>query len=649
MRSFLKAIRVSLRYKWSIVGAIISSLAIALLWGASITTIYPFVRIVFRGETVNTWVDREIDKASVNLENVRAEIEELEKTPDANLTVKKSRLAAEEKALEWFRSIQPIVRKHSPSTPFGTLALAMGLLLVATILKGAFLVAGVVLVARVSHRTVMDMRRRFYRDSLLMDQKRIDRIGTSNLMTMLTHNMNIVSGGLTAFYGKSIREPLKMVACLVGAAFISWRLLLLSMLVVPFGAIAIHLISKRMRRATTNEMGGISAVFQTLIETFNAIKTVRIFTQESRERKRFKEESRSLYQMGMRISFFDALLRPITEIVGILVVVIAIMAGAYLVLNQQTHLLGIQISSRPLDPELLMVFFAMLAGAADPARKMGEIYYVLVRGGTACERLFETFERENNIRMPDEPIVVPEHNQSIEFRDVVFRYQRKTKVIGKLNLKINFKQSVAICGSNGSGKSSLVNLLCRFYDPNKGQVLLDGKDLSQMNPKKLRRQIAWVTQDAVLFKGTIWDNLTYAKPDATKSEVAAATEMVMVDEFISKLPLGFDTDIGDAGKKLSGGQRQKLALARAILSDPRILILDEATSQMDVRSRQMVHENLVDFIKERTTIIITHDAQSLCLAERFVFIREGRIYRDWTASEPNTDSRVIQRLLARAA
>ena len=263
--------------------------------------------------------------------------------------------------------------------------------------------------------------------------------------------------------------------------------------------------------------------------------------------------------------------------------------------------------------------------------------------------LFETFDQENKIRMPDKPIVVPEHNQNIEFRDVVFRYQQKTKVLGKLNLKINFKQSVAICGSNGSGKSSLVNLLCRFYDPNQGQVLLDGKDLSQMNPKKLRRQIAWVTQDAVLFKGTIWDNLTYANPKATKSEVVAATEMVMVDEFISKLPLGFDTDIGDAGKKLSGGQRQKLALARAILSDPRILILDEATSQMDVRSRQMVHENLVDFIRDRTTITITHDAQSLVLADRFVFLREGRIYRDWSASEPNTDSRVIQRLLARAA
>ena len=236
-------------------------------------------------------------------------------------------------------------------------------------LKGVCLVAGVVLVARISHSTVLDMRRDFYARALLMDQKKIDKNGTSSLMTMLTHNMNVVSGGLTALYGKSIREPLKMLACLGSAAFISWRLLVISMLVVPFGAWAIHSISRRMRRATLNEMGGMTSAFQTLIETFGAIKTVRIYNQEEGEKKRFHGDSYSLYQMGMRISFYDALLRPITEIVGIFVVVIAILAGAYLVLNQQTHLFGIWISARPLDPELLMVFFAMLAGAADPARK----------------------------------------------------------------------------------------------------------------------------------------------------------------------------------------------------------------------------------------------------------------------------------------
>lgn len=648
MRSFLKAIRVSLKYKWSITGAILSSLIIAVLWGASITTIYPFVRIVFRGETVQTWVEQEISKAEKNLGSVKQEITDRE-AAGQDTTSRRSRLAAEEKALAWFKSIKPYVTEYAPTTPFATLMLAMSLLLVATILKGACLVLGVVLVSRIAHRTVLDMRREFYAKALLMDQKRIDRMGTSNLMTMLTHNMNVVSGGLTAFYGKSIREPLKMIACLGAAAFISWRLLLLSLVVVPFGAWAIHALSKRMRRATLNEMGGIAAVFQTLIETFGAIKTVRIYNQEEGEKKRFKEDSASLYQMGMRISFYDALLRPITEILGIFVVVVAILAGAYLVLNQQTHLFGIWISARPLDPELLMVFFAMLAGAADPARKMSEIYYLLVRGGTACERLYETFDRENKVKAPEHPVAVPEHKGKIEFKEVLFRYQRKRRVLHKFNLEIPYQQTIAICGSNGSGKTTIVNLICRFYDPNRGSILIDGRDVKQMDPLEIRRQVAWVTQDAVLFHGTIRENIIYSNPQATEEQINEVLQKVRMDEFVADLPQGLETEVGDEGKLLSGGQRQKICLARAMICDPRILILDEATSQMDTHSRTQVNLNLAEFIKDRTTIIITHDADSLCLAERIIFLRQGKIYRDWAASEPKTDSRVVQRLLARAA
>lgn len=648
MPHFWKAIRVSLRYKWSIVGAILSSLTIAMLWGASITTIYPFVRIVFRGETVHTWIEEELTKAESNLAKVKEEIEERKEQGLDNRT-RIDRLRAEEKAIQWFRSVQPMVKQYAPATPFGTLLLAMGLLLTATVLKGICLVVGVVLVSRIAHRTVLDMRRDFYGRALLMDQKRIDQMGTSNLMTLLTHNMNVVSGGLSAFYGKSIREPLKMLACLAAAAFISWKLLILSLFVVPFGAWAIHSISKRMRRATTNEMGGITAVFQTLIETFGAIKTVRIYNQEDGEKKRFDADSAQLYRMGMRISFFDALLRPITEILGIFVVVIAILAGAYLVLNQQTHLFGIRISPRPLDPELLMVFFAMLAGTADPARKMSEIYYLLIRGGTACEKLYEIFELENKVKAPANPAPVPLHSKEIQFQGVLFRYQKRRRVLHQFNLTIPYQQNLAICGGNGSGKSTIVNLICRFYDPNRGAILMDGQDISQVDPMELRKQIAWVTQDAVLFRGTIRDNILYSKPDATDAEIERVLKLVAVDEFIRQLPAGLDTEVGDDGKMLSGGQRQKIGLARAMICDPRIMILDEPTSQMDAHSRRQVNLNLIEFLRDRTAILITHDPDALCLADRIIFLRQGKIYRDWEASEPKTDSRVVQRLLARAA
>ena len=218
-----------------------------------------------------------------------------------------------------------------------------------------------------------------------------------------------------------------------------------------------------------------------------------------------------------------------------------------------------------------------------------------------------------------------------------------------MNLTIPFGQNLAISGSNGSGKSTIVNLICRFYDPNRGSILLDGVDIRDIDPIDLRNQIAWVTQDAVLFRGTIRDNILYSKPSASDEEIQNVLRLAMIDDFIQELPAGLDTEVGDDGKLLSGGQRQKICLARAMICEPKIMILDEPTSQMDSHSRKQVNENLANFLKDRTAILITHDSDALCLADRIIFLRQGRIYRDWAASEPKTDSRVVQRLLARAA
>ena len=221
-------------------------------------------------------------------------------------------------------------------------------------------------------------------------------------------------------------------------------------------------------------------------------------------------------------------------------------------------------------------------------------------------------------------------------------------VLKNIYLSFFYGAKIGILGLNGSGKSTIINLICRFYDPSRGEVLLDGVSLRDVNPKKLRRQIAWVTQDAVLFQGTIRENIAYSKPDATMEQIQDAAGQALVTDFIDELPDGFDTQVGDAGKMISGGQKQKIALARAILSDPKILILDEATSQMDAHSRSSVHRNLQEFVKSRTTIIITHDTTSLCLAERIVFLRNGKLHRDWLTTEGQRDARVIQRLLAAA-
>ena len=509
MKPFFRAVAHSLRYRWSIAGAFLCSVLIALIWSASITTVFPIVKIVLEGETAVTWIEHEIQNGEAIIKSLEQEIDTLEDQLAQNedvivankLDLKQERLVGEQKSLQWYKDAEPTVKKYAPETGFHTLVVALIFLLVVSIFKGVLLIIGAILDARVAEKTVLDLRRIYYRKALELDQRRIDRIGTSNMMTHLSYNMTMISSGLRMFYGKCLREPLKMISSLAFAAYISFPLLLISLCIVPAGAFLIHSISRRMKKSTEIEMAGMADVFQTLIETFKAVKTVRIFNRERSERHRFKKNSSTLYRMQLRIALYDSLLRPITEILSIISISISMLIGAYLVLNQETHLFGfIKISDTPIKPVMLLVFYAMLAGAADPARKMSEIVNVIVRGGTACDNLFRTFGPEPLVGPPENPIPVPDHKESVVFENIFFGYLPKQPVLKKLSLTVPAGQTIAIVGGNGSGKSTLMNLLARFYDPHLGRVLIDGQDIRQMHPKKVRQQIAWVTQDSVLFK-----------------------------------------------------------------------------------------------------------------------------------------------------
>ncbi len=660
MSHFLRALKLSLRYRWSIFGAVICSLMVALLWGASITTVFPLVESVFERKTFPMWMDEELQNARDRQVTLQTEISELNEqlvTADevasiginSDIAKRKNYLLAEGKAVKWFEKWKPTVQKYSPTTPFGSLVAAMIWLVGASILKGVFLILSCLFVARIANGTVMDMRRIYYRKALELDQIRIDRIGTTNMMTHLSHNMMLVSSALTMFYGKSIREPLKMVTCLAVAAWISLPLLLLSLFVVPFGAILVHRVSRAMKNATKREVEGMADIFETLIETFSSIKTVRMFNQEATERKRFKRNSSMLYRMSLRMRFYDALLRPTTELLGIFSIAVAILAGAWLTLNGAQSLFGITISDRPLSPGELMLFYGMLAGASDPARKMSEIVNVIVRGGTACESLFSCYDVPARVAAPENPTHLPLHSKEIEFDNVLFAYMPNQPVVKNLSLKIPHKQTLVVVGENGCGKSTLVNLLARFYDPHVGRILIDGVDIRETNPKKLRRQMAWVTQDSKLFQGTVYENIAYGARNPTKQQVMDAVKMARVDKFVHQLADGFDTQVGEGGNNLSAGQRQRIMLARSIIADPRILILDEATSQLDGHTERMLHESLKPFIKSRTTIIITHRITTVSLADRVIVMEQGKIVGDSTPEEAAESLEKFRFLFAKSA
>ena len=663
MKPFFRAVLMSLRYKWSILGAVLCAIMISVLWSFSISAILPVVQVVLKGETFHEWVDDEIKGSTNAISTLETEIEAAKKTiaeaalpkdelhrVHLQLDINKDRLKSEgELLVRYTENLKPFISRWAPATPFKTLSTAMACLLVITLLKGCFLVASAYLTARVASKTVMDLRRIYYRKALELDQRRIDRLGTSNMMTHLSHNMLMVSSGLKVFYGKCLREPLKMVTCLAVAAWISLPLLLLSLIILPAGFILVRSVSGRMKRSTENEMQGMADVFQTLIETFQKVKTVRIFNRERAERRRFRKNANTLYHMSVRISLYDSILRPLSELLGIISIALAILAGAWLVLNRQTHLFGIWMTDTPIRPVTLLAFYAMLAAASDPARKMTEVINVIIRGNSACENLFRTYDVENRVRTPDNPVPVPQHCEAITFDDVLFAYKPKQPVVRRVSLEIPHKQTLAIVGGNGSGKSTLMNLLCRFYDPNRGSILIDGVDIKSVSPRKLRRQIAWVTQDSVLFHGSIRENVMYGNPEASASDLAEAIKTARLNDFVDSMPEGLDSMIGDNGSHLSAGQRQRVAIARAVLANPRILILDEATSQVDGKTESLIHGELASFIRSRTTIIVTHRQSSLCLADRVIVMRLGRVVSDSTVEEAVENSRPFQNLFARSA
>ncbi|MBX3417484.1 MAG: ABC transporter ATP-binding protein [Pirellulaceae bacterium] len=660
MKPFFRIVYHALRYKWSIAGATIASLLIAILWGASMTTVYPVVEVVLDGQTAQSWVVREISKSETTIENLEQEVAILWQE-QANLTgaelvsnqarIDKStrRIEAETKALAWYVWAKPYIETYSPATPFKTLVFALAWLVSTSLIKGVLLIISTYLVARVANRTVADLRRVYYRKALEMDQQRVDTLGTSNIMTHLSHNMLMISAGLQAFYGRLIREPLKMIACLAWAAWISFPLLLISLATLPAGALVIRRLTKSMKRSTAREIEGMSHVFQTLMETLGALKTVRIFNRETSERRRFKGNAQSLYRISQKIAFFDSLIRPITELLSIIAIAMAILAGAYLVLNQETHIFNFKISDRPLSPGQLLLFFTMLAGASDPARKMSEVINQLIRGGLVAESLLKTYDVEPQVVARVEQKPVPIHTELIEFKNVAFGYQPKNQVVKGVSFSVPFGQAVAIVGGNGCGKSTLMNLLARFYDVQQGEILIDGVDIRDVHPRKLRRQIAWVTQDACLFKGTIWQNIAYGSKTATDEDIKAAADLAMVTAFVKTMPRGFETQVGDNGRQLSSGQRQRVALARAVLANPQILILDEATSQIDGKTETVLHEGLAHFIRSRTTFVVTHRVTSLKLTDRILIMEAGEVVFDGPTEEAREHSDVFRFLFHKAA
>lgn len=707
MRQFLRVLKYSWPYRYRLVASIACALFVAALWSLNLSAIYPVLKILGTDKNLHQWVDEEINtyqeklddkKRKQEIEKVQQELRNLDVQPDMpnheNLerkaTQKLAKLESENAHYgTWvyrYQLLKAKVIRHLPEDRFETILWIMAIVVIGVLIRGVFEFLHEVLVGNVTFRTLFDLRNAFFRRAVHQDVRQIAGTGTADLMARFTNDTEQIGVGLKVLFGKMVGEPLKAIACLIVACAISWQLTLVFVVLVPVAGVILIRVSKMMRRAVRKVLEQMSAMYKLVRETFDSIRVVKGFTREPRERRKFRAASRDYLRKAMRMTYIDAATGPIVEVLVVLAVGLALASGTYLVVTGNTHIWGFRMTSEPLGFASLLQLYAFLVATADPVRRLSSVYTKVQAGDAAAARVFELHDRLPAVRAnPDGPRLNevrasrvarldaartelelalgrpprPEeittklgprsnHDTFIEFRHVCFSYNPENSdspTLDNVSLTVEAGEVIAVVGGNGSGKTTLLGLLPRFYDPDSGAVLIDGVNLRAAHLRSLRKQVGLVTQDTQLFDESVLSNIAYGKKGATKDEVIEAARKAHAHDFIMAKAEGYETRMGDAGANFSGGEKQKIALARAILRNPSILILDEFTSAIDARSEADIHEVLREFVKGRTVFLITHKLHTLEIASRIVVMDAGRIVDVGTHAELVARCAPYQRLV----
>ncbi len=496
------------------------------------------------------------------------------------------------------------------------------LIIIFTAVKGVAEYFSSYLMARVGQASVMHLRQDLYTHVLSQSASFFERHRTNYLVSRLVSSAAAIEVAVTSTLRDMLRESFTLIAFLSASFYYNWRLTLGSLLIAPVIAVLTARFGRSLRNLARESFEGNKQLTDTAQEALANQSIVKAYRAESRERTRFTTVAGLIMRANLRSAKIAALSPPTIEMIGVLAVVILLFFGQR------------EIMAGRMNAAQFLTFLFFLFRSYDPMRKLSRLSNSMEQALAAARHVWEVMDEHAEIPEKRDAVELAPLKREIELRDVSFGYANETRsVLRGVSLGIPAGTMVALVGESGGGKSTLTKLLPRFHDPVTGAVLWDGTDLRDARISSLRRQIALVTQETVLFNDTVRHNISYGRPEASEAEIEEAARVAFAHDFIQELPAGYDTIVGERGIFLSGGQRQRLAIARAVLLDAPVLILDEATSALDAESERLVQRALANLIEDRTTIVIAHRLSTVRRADRIVVLERGRIAETGTHAE----------------
>ncbi|MCA6066888.1 ABC transporter ATP-binding protein/permease [Chryseobacterium sp. RG1] len=464
-----------------------------------------------------------------------------------------------------------------------------------------------------------DLRGAMYRKILSLPVSFFTESRKGDLMSRMSNDVGEVEGNILGSLVELINAPFMLISTLVTLFFLSTEMTLFSLLVLPVMGTMIALIGKSLKKDSHEAQNEMGTIFSIVDETLKSTKVIKIFSSEKIMDNRFMQSMQKWINSSIRLGRKKELASPMSEFLGsVTFLIIAWYGGKQIIVEQS------------ISPADFLVFLGIFFQILPPVKSLSQSISNVQKGEASLERVLEILDADVKIDEIADPVSITTLNNAIEFNNIGFYYDKDHTILKNFSLSIPKGKTVALVGQSGSGKTTIANLLARFYDVSEGEILIDGTNIKHLKLKEYRKLLGMVTQESVLFNDTVYNNILMGKPDATREEVIAAAKIANADSFITNLPEGYDSNIGDDGGKLSGGQKQRVSIARAVLKNPPIMILDEATSALDTESERFVQDALEKMMENRTSLVIAHRLSTIQKADWIVVMEKGDIMEQGT-------------------